>query len=199
MVKHLGTVVLETNRLILRRFTQNDLEQTFNHCWCEQDVWKWTSYAPMKNLEEVKTKANMFTDNWIKAYDRLNRYSWAIQLKETGEVIGRYFGMNPDDEISQVELACEIGSRWWNRGLMTEATKRVIQFFIEEVGMNRVYAWYADGNPASGRMQEKSGMKQEGRLRQAGKCNAGIYDQIICAILAEDYFAEKNRKCRSDL
>ena len=48
--------------------------------------------------------------------------------------------MHPDDELRQVELACEIGQRWWNQGLMTEATKRVIEFFFQEVGMNRIFA-----------------------------------------------------------
>ena len=78
----------------------------------------------------------------------------------------------------------------WTEGGPIEATKKVIDFFFKEVGMNRIYAWHADGNPASGRMQEKAGMKYEGTLRQAGKCNAGIYDKIVYAILAEDYFAE---------
>ncbi len=41
-------------------------------------------------------------------------------------------------------------------------------------------------------MQEKAGLKYEGTLRQAEKCNGGIYDKIIYAILAEDYFVEEN-------
>ena len=43
---------------------------------------------------------------------------------------------------------------WWNQGLMTETTKRVIEFFFQEVGMNRIYAWHANENPASGKMHE---------------------------------------------
>lgn len=190
-MKHQGTVTLETERLVLRRFTKNDLEHIYYNCWNEYDVWKWTNYAPMTCIAEVLTNAGMFTDNWINAYERMDRYSWAIQLKATGEVIGRYFGMHPDDEVEQVELACEIGKKWWNQGYMTEATKRIIEFFFKEVGLNRIYAWHADGNPASGRMQEKSGMKYEGTLRQAGKCNAGIYDKIVYAALAEDYFVDE--------
>ena len=186
-MNHKGTVTLETKRLILRRFQKKDLEQIYYNCWNDIDVWKWTNYAPMNCIAEVITNANMFTDSWMNAYEQMNRYSWAIQLKSTGEVIGRYFGMHPDDDLREVELACEIGKSWWNQGLMTEATKRVIQFFFEEVGMNRIYAYYADGNPASGRMQKKAGLKYEGTLRQGVKCNAGIYDKIICAILAEDY------------
>ena len=74
---------------------------------------------------------------------------------------------------------------------MTEATKRVIEFFFQEVGMNRIYAWHASENPASGKMQEKAGMKWEGTLRQGCKCNNGIFDKVMYAILAEDFFREK--------
>lgn len=68
----------------------------------------------MTCIAEVLTNANMFIYNWLNAYKRMSRYSWAIQVKETGEVIGRYFGMKPDDEVKQVELACEIRKKWWN-------------------------------------------------------------------------------------
>lgn len=187
---HKGTVCLETERLILRRFQKEDLEQIYYNCWRDKDVWKWTNYAKMDCIADVLTKANLFTDPWFRAYERLDRYSWAIQLKETGEVIGRYFGMHPNDELGEVELAYEMGKAWWNQGLMTEATKKVIEFFFEEVGFHRISAWHAEGNPASGRVQEKAGMKWEGTLRQGGRCNHGICDKMIYAILAEDYFGK---------
>lgn len=189
---HKGTVYLETKRLILRRFKKEDIKQIYYNCWSDKEVWKWTNYAPMDCIDDVMTNAHMFTDNWMDQYERKNRYSWAIQLKETGEVIGRYFGMHPDDELREVELACEIGRAWWNQGLMTEATKKIIEFFFKEVGFNRVYAWHASENPASGKMQKKAGMKWEGTLRQAGKCNNGIFDEVIYAIIADDYFSEES-------
>ena len=189
-MEHKGTVALETERLILRRFMREDLEPMFYNCWGDFDVWKWTNYAPLNSVEDV-IKADMFTEGWLGAYRYPKRYSWAIQLKETGEVIGRLFAKPSDDTLREVELTCELGKRWWNRGLMTEAVKRVISFFFEEVGLNRVFAWNARENPASGRMQEKAGMKWEGTLRQAGVCNNGIFDKEIHGILAEDYFCGK--------
>ena len=184
---HMGTVTLETERLILRRFIIDDMEPAFLNFWSDHEVWKWTRYAPMKCVEDVKNNANMFTENWLGAYERPDRYSWAITLKSTGEVIGRYFGMHPDDELSQVELAYELGRRWWNNGYMTEATKKVIDFFLRDVGLNRVYAVHASGNPASGRVMQKCGMVYEGTLRQAHKCNDGIFDEVRYSILAEEY------------
>ena len=106
-MKHKGTVRLETPRLILRRYVIDDFEPMYRNCWSEYDVWKWTNYVPMDCLDDVKTKANMFTENWL-SYDNPRRYSWAIELKSTGDVIGRMFGMHPDDELGQVELAYEM-------------------------------------------------------------------------------------------
>ncbi len=185
---HKGTVMLETERLILRRFTIEDLEQIFYNCWSDLEVWKWTCYKPMKNVEDVINIAKMFTDEWLDAYDRLNRYSWAIQLKASGEVIGRFFGMHPDDRIGQIELAYELGRNWWNQGLMTEAVKAVIDFFFYETGLNRIFAYHASENPASGKVMQKCGMTYEGTMLQACKCNNGLLDKVIYSILANEYF-----------
>lgn len=77
---HKGTAYLETPRLILRRFQKQDLEQIYYNCWNDINVWKWTNYAPMSCIAEVITNANMFTHNWLNAYEKSDRYSWAIQL-----------------------------------------------------------------------------------------------------------------------
>jgi len=124
--------------------SKNDLEQIYYNCWSEYDVWKWTNYASMTCIAEVLTNAGMFTDNWINAYDRLDRYSWAI-----------------------------------------------LPFFFEEVGLNRVFADHASQNPASGKVMQKCGMTYEGTLRQACVCNNGIFDKVVYAMLAEDYFEKK--------
>jgi len=121
----------------------------------------------MRCVEDVIHVAEMFTDEWLGAYNKLNRYSWAIQLKSSGEVIGRFFGMYPNDRLSQIELAYELGRYWWNQGLMTEAVKVVIDFFFNEVGFNRIQSNHAADNPASGRVMQKCGMKYEGTMRQA--------------------------------
>lgn len=187
-INHKGTVTIETGRLILRQFTEEDLEPIFNNCWSDKEVWKWTNYKPMNRIADVIHSAGMFTEEWFGAYDRLNRYSWAIQIKTSGTVVGRLFGMHPDDHINQVELAYELGRGWWNQGIMTEAVNAVITFFFSEAGFNRIYAYHADENPASGRVMQKCGMIYEGTLRQACICNNGIFDKVCYAILSEDYF-----------
>lgn len=184
---HQGTQRLETKRLVLRRFTMDDLEPVYQNCWSDPDVWKWTNYAPMHSIEDVTGVAEMFTEHWLGAYDRPDRYSWAIQLKSTGEVIGRLFGTHPDDTLGQIELTYELGQAWWNQGLMSEAVKAVIDFFFSQVGYRRIYAYHASGNPASGKVMQKCGMTYEGTLPQACKCNCGIFDKVNYAIDIQNY------------
>lgn len=183
---HKGTVTIETPRLVLRRFVPGDLEQIYRSCWSDPEVWKWTNYAPMPCIGDVITCAGMFTEKWLGAYERPNRYSWAMELKATGQVVGRLFGANPDDALRQVELTYELGQSWWNKGLMTEAVGAVIDFFLRDVGFNRVYAYHANGNPASGKVMRKCGMQYEGTARQGCICNGGVFDRVNYAILAED-------------
>ena len=188
---HKGTVTLETERLVLRRFVIGDLEPTYYNCWNNPDVWKWSSYDPMNSIDDVLSPNNIFTDFWFAKYEKQNHYDWAIQIKETGNVVGRIRGMNPDDATQQVELAYEIGQPRWNQGLMTEAVKGVIDFFFNEAGFNRIYAYHASENPASGRVMQKCGMTYEGTMRQACICNNGLFDKVNYAILAEDYLKQK--------
>lgn len=179
---HKGTVTLKTPRLILRRFVLEDLEPMFYHCWSEHDVWKWTNYAPMKTIDDVMTNASMFTPGWLGAYERPNRYSWAIHSKADGIAIGRMFGMHPSD--NEVELGYELGSRWWNQGLMTEAVQATIDFFLHDVGLRRVYAYHAGENPASGRVMQKCGMRCIGIIPGGCTCNAGTFDRVDYEIYA---------------
>jgi RimJ/RimL family protein N-acetyltransferase/enterochelin esterase-like enzyme len=187
MLKHKGTVTLETERFILRQFKKDDLEQIYQNCWNDPDVWKWSSYEPMDSMDDVLVLNNIFTDFWFSKYEKLEHYDWVIQLKSSSEVIGRLRGINPNDRICQIELAYELGQNWWNQGVMTEAVKVVIDFFIKEIGFNRVCASHAHANPASGKVMQKCGMIYEGTARQMCKCNNGMFDMVNYAILADDY------------
>ena len=71
---------------------------------------------------------------------------------------------------------------------MTEAVKKVIDFFFNEIGFNRIYTAHAHTNPASGKVMQKCGMIYEGTMRQALNKNGGLLDKVNYAILSDDYF-----------
>ena len=64
----------------------------------------------------------------------------------------------------------------------------MLKYSFEERGLNRVSAGHFAGNDASGRVQQKCGLRCEGTLRQE-ICKGGrFYDTLMYAILCEDYF-----------
>jgi RimJ/RimL family protein N-acetyltransferase len=70
-----------------------------------------------------------------------------------------------------------IGVDWWGRGYATEASQTVLQFGFEVLSLNRIYAHHMLRNPASGRVLEKIGMKQEGILRERVR-KWGIFEDV---------------------
>jgi len=181
-MEHKGTIPIETGRLLLRRFRPDDLEDMYKNCWADPDVWKFTRYKPMKCVEDVVNNAGMFTKEWFDAYKRPNRYSWAIELKSIRKPIGRMFGMHPNDKEQSVELGYELGKAWWNQGLMTEAVRAVIDFFLDDVGMQQIYASHSSDNPASGKVMQKAGMKYQAVHDQTMNDNHGTSDEIVYAV-----------------
>ena len=75
---------------------------------------------------------------------------------------------------------------YWNRGYGTEALGAVIDYMFDRVGLNRLEAYHAVGNPASGRIMEKCGMKKDGICREKYRTADGLADCAHYAILAKD-------------
>ncbi|MGT2829203.1 GNAT family N-acetyltransferase [Streptococcus hillyeri] len=173
---HKGTIQLETNRLILRRFQLEDAEAMFHHCWSDFDVWKWTSYDEMTTVEDLVVKNGLFTHWWMGLYANSNRYNWAIVLKSTLQPIGRVFVITLNEESSELEITYEIGKKWWNQGLMTEALQEIIHFLFNEVHVNRIIAYHAKENPASGKVMKHLGMTLFKIVPDGCTCNAGTFD-----------------------
>lgn len=175
-MNHKGTIKLETDRLILRQFQLADAEAMFHNCWSDFDVWKWTSYDVMVSVDDVITKNGLFTDWWLGLYANANRYNWAVVLKSTNQPIGRIFVINLSEDTADCEITYEIGKKWWNKGLMTEALKEVIYFLFREVGIKRIIAYHAKENPASGKVMKHIGMKFFKTVSNGYRCNAGTFD-----------------------
>ena len=185
-MKHLGTKVLETKRLILRPFTISDAPAMYKNWASDDEVTKfltWPSHASVQVSEEVIA-------DWVSHYEEGNYYSWAIVCKENGaEPIGSIAAVSQNEQIRTAEIGYCMGKSWWGKGIMAEALVEVIRFFMEEVEFNRVSARHDANNPNSGKVMQKSGMHYVGIMRQADMNNQGICDAVYYELLAEDYFS----------
>ena len=183
MLKHKGTQTIETSRLILRRAIREDAEPMFRNWASDPDV---TKYLTWPTYEKVET-AYQILDLWASEYEKPDYYQWMIVLKELGEPIGSISVVRQNDRVEEAEIGYCIGSRWWHKGIVSEALAAVIKYLFEEVGMNRVAARHDPNNPHSGGVMRKCGMKYEGTNRSCDRNNQGICDAAQYSILRSEW------------
>jgi ribosomal-protein-alanine N-acetyltransferase len=185
MLEHKGTVTLETKRLILRRFKPDDSEAMYAN-WCaDPDVTKYLMWPTHGSIDDTR---KVLEDIWLSHYDEPNFYQWAIVPKNLDEPIGSIGIVKSDDKAQMVHIGYCIGKAWWRNGYTSEALCRLVRFFFENVGVNRIESRHDPRNPNSGRVMQKAGLRYEGTSLQSDWNNQGISDAANYAILARDYF-----------
>ena len=183
-MNHKGTITLETERLILRRFIIDDAAAMFKNWASDDEV---TKYLMWKTHADVSVSESVI-NSWLELYQKPEHYSWVIILKDIGEPIGSIAAVEQRDETKMVHIGYCIGRKWWNQGITSEALRELIQFFFEEVGVNRIESRHDPRNPNSGKVMLKCGLKYEGTMRQSDTNNQGGFcDAAYYALLAEDY------------
>ena len=181
MLKHKGTVRLETSRLILRRAQMEDAEPMFHNWANDKEVTKYLTWPPHSNIEVTQK----VLESWVESYEKEDYYQWMIVLKEIHEPIGSIM-VSTVGRAQSAHVGYCIGKKWWHQGIMSETLKRVMDFLFDEVGYHRVEAMHDSNNPNSGKVMAKCGMKYEGTLRMADRNNQGICDACYYGLLAEE-------------
>lgn len=189
-MKNLGTVTLETERLILRKTRQNDAESMFKNWANDERVTKYLTWAPYESVEQLETTYHKFL---LENKDKPDFYDWKIELKEIGEPIGSIGVVQLREDVESAVIGYCLGYNWWHKGIMSEAFKEIIRFLFEDVGLNRIESHHDSRNPHSGDVMKKCGLVYEGTARQADKNMQGICDKVHYAILKGDYFAKSKR------
>lgn len=115
----LNTPAIETERLILRKFTENDVEALFS-IYIDEDVNTYLPWFPLKSLEEAKT---LFQEKYAKAYRQPWGYEYAICLRSDNKPIG-YVKVSTDDSH---DLGYGLCKEFWHKGIVTEACKALVE------------------------------------------------------------------------
>ena len=154
-MKAIGTQMIQTERLILRRFVESDAEAMFQNWASSAENLTYVTWDPHPNVDVTRNSIR----NWVASYDNPNYYKWAICLKDNPEqVIGDISIVSMDEDDSSCEIGYILGKNYWGQGMMTEALKAVLDFCFTQAGFQKVRARYASLNPASGRVMGKAGM-----------------------------------------
>lgn len=147
--KYENTPVLYTERLILRRFTQEDAKALFD-IFSDKDV---NAFLPMFPLESLQEAEQYLRETYLKSYNKPVGYRYAICLKSDNIPIG-YVGLSDNESH---DFGYGLMKRYWNKGIVTEAAKAVLDR-IRLSGMDYVTATHDVKNPASGEVMKKIGM-----------------------------------------
>ena len=118
-----------------------------------------------------------------------DRLDLAIVDQASGEVVGEAVlnDWDPDNQCCNFRIL--IGPSGQGRGLGTEATRLIVGYGIEEIGLHRISLGVYAFNPRAQRAYEKAGFKVEGVLRDALLWDGEFVDEILMAVLASDWEA----------
>lgn len=156
-----GTVMLETERLILRRIELNDALDMFTG-WCNDvDVCRYLPWDCHGNIKVTNELLNM----WVDEYNNSHVYRWIVVLKENNKPVGTVDVVNKDIDNMVFELGHCYSKDTWGKGIATEVFSRVIEFLFDEVGVEVITAKHNESNIASGKVMKKANMKYDGTLR----------------------------------
>ena len=168
---------LETDRLILRKYTKDDVEPFYNNVGSDFEVTKYVMWNKHENISATKE----LIDKWILDYEKGDTFRWAVVLKSDGNLIGNIDCVKVDIKNKTCEIGYVYGSKFWGCGYATEAFKKVIDYLMNEVGIYTVYAEHLGLNPASGEVMKKCGMTYEGTLKnRVIDKTTGVYDNLVC-------------------
>lgn len=174
--------VLETDRLLLRNLSLDDVEDIFEYA-SDPEVSRYNSWSVHKSIEDSK----WFLNEVIEEYKNHELASWGIVHKEALKVIGTCGFANWIPDQRRAEIGYALSRKYWGKGYMPEAVRSVIAFGFRMMKLNRIEGRSIILNPASARVMEKVGMKSEGVLRQHLFAKGSFHDVKMYSILREEW------------
>lgn len=148
----MNTPTLKTERLILRKFTENDLNDIYR-IFSDVDVNRFLPWFPLRTIEEAKI---FYIERYEKKYKQEKAYNYAICLRKNNRPIG-YINVSMDESYG---FGYGLSKEFWSKGIVTEASKAVIQQ-LKTDGIPYITATHDVNNPRSGEVMKKLGMKYQ--------------------------------------
>jgi len=173
---------LETADLVLRKPVMKDAADIFRYA-SDEEVARYVLWEPHRSIGETRRFVRDLRRRIHAGYPS----SWAVALRSTGTVIGTVGFVSWSPVNRYAELGYSFSRSFWNRGYATQALQAVIDAVFRSLPVNRLEAQHDVRNPASGRVMQKCGLRQEGILR-GRVLNKGEYvDTVLYAILRSDW------------
>lgn len=148
----MNTPQLETERLILRKFQESDIEALYL-LLKDEEVNTFLPWLPLESIAETRA---FFAANYAAEYAKPQAYAYAICLKESQYPIG-YIKVGMDNSH---DLGYGLRKESWHQGIVTEAGRAVIEQ-VKEDGLSYITATHDIKNLRSGGVMKQLGMKYQ--------------------------------------
>ena len=173
-------MLLQTDRLILRNFNINDLDDFFEYAKAEE-VGPNAGWAPHSTKEETLNILNMFINDEL---------TFAIVYKENNKVIGSISFAKDKIRpgVNCKVLGYVLSKDYHNKGIMTEAVNEFLKYGFFVLDLSIISVSHFTDNIKSKRVIEKSGFLYEGTMRKSlAIYNGTIKDRCFYSITKEEF------------
>ncbi|MCL1076728.1 N-acetyltransferase [Parashewanella spongiae] len=146
-------MIVETERLILRKFTENDIDALFEM----NRIPEILAYIPTEPFIKREQATKLYKTVILPNYEEFGFGRWAVHHKTDDKVIG-FCGPKYIEELNEVELGYRYFPDYWGKGIGFEAAKGALSSFPEH-GIKSAIAMILEGNVGSENIAKKVGMK----------------------------------------
>ncbi len=180
------TITLETGRLRMRRMNGEDADMVFQNWASDGRVAKFMRWSVHESVEVTRA--------WLQEEERQAdsdlAYNWGLEYKQTGELVGSA-GLVWNGEKGLYELGYNVMYSYWNQGIATEASRKIVEFAFNTLQLRKLYCCHAVENVASQRVIEKLGFQFSGYSQYSSRDGTKTF-------LSKEYTLERSSKTALD-
>ena len=176
------TLPIFTNRLILRRFTHEDLD----------DILAFHSHPSVRrvtagNITPTKEGIRNYIKNQLSygPFEQDVVFDLAVERKKDNQVIGLLTLITK--EHKQGEIGWALGFEYRGRGYATEGAYALMEYGFRSLGLHRIQAETSSENQPSWKVMDRIGMKREAHLRDAVFEEGRYLDKYIYGCLSDQF------------
>jgi len=178
---------LDTDRLVLRELTLDDVDVIFPH-FANEEVVRYEDSKPVADVKDV-------TDiiEWGRNItNNKTGVLWGIFTKGDGAFLGQInYVVRPDNNfvgtVHRAEIGYDLTPDYWGHGYISEAGSRVLEFIFSSTEINRIEAIVHTQNSRSLKVLARLGFHREGILREYVKWEGEYWDMALLTMLKRDW------------
>ncbi|CAD0006318.1 GNAT family N-acetyltransferase [Flavobacterium salmonis] len=170
--------VIETDRLILRRITNDDVNEVFE-LRSNPETMKYIPRPLVKSSEDALEHIAMIEEKIVTN----TGINWGITLKTNSKLLGiiGYYRMQPENY--RAEIGYILLPDFHGKGIITEAVQRLITFGFNDLKLHSIEAVIDPENFASEKVLQKCNFVKEAHFKESDFYEGKFLDKVIYSLL----------------